>query len=352
MAKKKDWPKAAVVQVLLRYELPEIVLLRRNLAEFIVAVGIEVDGCTNALLGAAVTKMQLADYQAERFDLRYLLTHPSLRRWYLIDLDGNRSEYDLLPIPRTSRLIQEALPDSGLFARSHDVIAAIEAVAPSAIERFEIDGSWDLGEFSKFYGHVEDIYYIFNSMERFFDKDTPASTRDRLADSFVRPFRGGGSYLGLYDSIANDNDPSARLRVSGIQYNSPGYVQVKARQKPFDEMIQLLRAFGKNQSESVRSYHVLYKYLSSLNLLKASKEVALSESVREGIEVYSRQLADHLKNVTYDAMFAIASGNVLVTAKVLLSVHRRMEKLYAFFEQGRVKYEGLDADPLNDLENV
>jgi hypothetical protein len=342
-------PKSArFEQTLLWYDGPQIVLLNAGLAKFVIAVSASKVG-DGLMFGALVSAKQLAAYQLERFDLRFLITHPQFRRWFTFRLDDDEGEVKLLPIKKDAPLIREFLPEAGFFARAHEAIEIVANVTPSTTERFDIDGGWDLDEISDFFGNLEDIYHVLHNLDRFADPNVPADEKFTLSENFARPFEGGGSYLGFYRSSSNDNDPGGQLLFSGIKYNSPGYVEIKARAEPFNELLSIVDVYAEDPFVVRDAYKNLYKFLSEQNLLTASPDSYLSDDTRRIISSLSKQLAERLKKVDFKVLSDMASQNVLISAKVLLSLVRRIQKLVIFFEQGRVAHAGIDADALNDI---
>lgn len=350
MSSSSRTPKSArLEQILLWYDGPQIALLNAGLARFVLGVAIEDADSDTTMIGALVTVQQLAAYQMERYDLRYLLTHPSYRRWFLFDIDDPNAEIALHVVDRHADLLHRSLPEAGFFSRAHDPISVVDRVIPTTTERFNIDGGWDLDEMSTFYNNVEDVYYTLNNMERFTDPLIPLAEKDELSENFVRPFEGGGSYLGFYRTIANDNDLGSTLRVSGIKYNSPGYVEVKARKEPFDALLKLIDIYADDPSRVREAYRDLYKFLSDNSLLKAPPESYLSTDTKSAITSLSKRLSEKLSGVEWKTLEAMAQSNILIAAKVLLSLVRRVEKLVKFFEQGRVVHAQVTADALNDM---
>jgi hypothetical protein len=343
---------ASVAQILLWYDRPEIVLLKVNLAEFILAVssGSDDEGEEDVYVGASMNLTYLAEYQDGKFDLRYALAHANLRRYWTFNFTGHENAVDLKKVKKSSDIVANSLPDAGFFSREHHVIKAVAQFVPDAVEKFDIDGSWELGEFSRFYGQVEDIYYIFNDIRRFSHPSTSAQTKLAISNALDRPWRGGGSYVGYYDKIANDNAPTAKLRVSGIQYNSPGYVSLHTKKRPFDDIIALLQAYAHNMPEMRKAHNVLYRFMSHNKLLKADSANFVSAPIRNSVEDYALRLDAHMPGVSYETFRSMANGSEVVAAKVLLSVWRRMDRLYKYFEEGRVKYEGLETDPMMDMD--
>jgi hypothetical protein len=342
---------ATVNQILLWYDRPEIILLKVNLSEFILAVSCGSDDYDDdTYVGASMNLSFLAEYQDGKCDLRYALAHANLRRYWTFSFTGDEKKVALKKVKKSADIVAESLPDSGFFSREHHAIKVVEQFVPDTIEEFKIDGSWELGEFSQFYGQVEDIYYMFNDIRRYNHPKVTAKTKDVISKALERPWRGGGSYVAYYDNIANDNAPTAKLRVSGIKYNSPGYVSVRAKKKPFDDIIALLQAYAHNMPEIRKTHNNLRRFMSNNKLLKADSKNFVSGPIRKAVSEYANKLDQLMPGVSYTTFLAMANGSEVVAAKVLLSVWRRMDRLYQYFEEGRVKYDGLETDPMMDMD--
>ena len=344
---------AKVAQILLWYDQPEIVLLRRSPLEYILAVSsAAADNDGETFVGASMTLKLLSEYQEGKCDLRFTLSHANLRRYWTFKFDGSEEQVDLSKVRKSSPVVVNSLPESGFFAREHDDIEVVHESISDSEERFDIDGSWELGEFSRFYGQVEDIYYMFTDLGRFEDPNTSASTKLAISQAFDRPWRGGGSYLGFYDKIANDNAPLNRLRVSGIQYNSPGYVAVRAKKEPFDAILALLQSYADRTAETRKAYLALSQHLSYNGLLKRDTNNTATQPITERTVELANALAALIPGVKFSLLVKMAAGNKIIAAKVLLSIYRRVERLYTFFEEGRVRYGGLETDPLLDATDA
>lgn len=341
---------AKLEQTLLWYDGAQIVLLRRDSLSYVLAVAIDQPGIDEAFFGSLITIRQLVAYQQERFDLRYILARPDLRKSYIFPMRYDGEEIILTSVSRNDSKLLSYLPESGFFARSHDPIEVAVTIEPNAKEVFSIDGSWDIGEFSKLYGQIGDLYYTFNGLDRYSDLSMSDKSREKFESALSRPFRGGGSYSGYYADIANDNDFESQLRVSGIQYNSPGYVELRARQEPFDMLINLLRSFSEDLSSSQQAYNQLYRFLQNNKLLKRDLQITGDQTLGASIKSLSKELSDTLTGVKYETIYDIAHRDVLKSAKIILSIARRSFKLFEFFEQGRIQYAGLVVDPLSDSQ--
>lgn len=329
---------ATLKQVLLWYDEPQIVLLSINPFQYVVGVAAEIDGYVTPFVGASVSIRQLLDYKLERIDLRYLYLHADGRKWWTFDLDDDPEAIKLKKVSGKAEIVDNNAPETGFFSRFHDEITSLSVDLADSKQTFEIDGTWDLGEFSQFYGQVEDIYYFFHSMAEYKKSGTSAMRKAQIHDALVRPFRGGGSYVGLYNDFANDNNRAARLRVSGIQYHSPGYVEVRALEEPFNASIALLAAYAEKKSTIKSLYKDLYKTLSKNNLLKKDANTVYSKELSNLIVEQSLELSNALYGVSFLDILEVADENLLIAAKVLLSVDRRVDRLFQFFDEGRAKH--------------
>lgn len=345
---------ADVVQILLWYDKPEIILLKTGPIDYVLAVASGLgDNDEDAYVGASMTLSFLADYQAGKFDLRYALSHAVFRRYWRFAFNPGDKTVNLTRVKKTSQLVIASIPDAGFFSREHRPISVVGKFVPDAVETFDIDGTWDLGEFSSFYSQVEDIYYIFNDIRRFDDPDTSAATKKTISNALDRPWRGGGSYLGYYRSIANDNAPEAKLLVSGIKYNSPGYVSIKAKKKPFDDMMALLQNYAHKEADLKKAYRALYMFMYTSKLLSREQvKTFVSDETKNTVARLANTLDAYMPGVSFATFKQMADDNVLIAAKVLLSVFRRMEKLYKFFEEGRVKHAAIETDLVLEDDDI
>ncbi len=342
MARKPKLLEATFDQVLLHLDGPQVILLSSIAGSKIVAVAVrEYSDYEYPFFAAQVSPYQFLDYIDEKFDLRYLLLKPSFKRNFVFDLGTMKDGFVSLKREKiTPENIEEYLPDPGLFARDHTEDLSVEVGLPQAEQTFGVDGSWDLPEFSYFYSNVTDLYAFFNSIDMFLDEQTSLDKKAQITDAFVKPFKGGGSYVSLYGSLLAAQIKENRLHVGGISYNSPGYVKLRGFEKPFSEIKSLIANFEKNQGKISNEYHNLRGTLSKAKLLRMPAERFNSNmSMAKVISEQSKRLADAMDVVDYDAMFVMAGNNMLVAAKVLLSTYRRASRLYEFFLEGRVSLD-------------
>lgn len=126
--------------------------------------------------------------------------------------------------------------------------------------------------------------------------------------------------------------------MASIVKQSPGYVNIEGIASILDEINAGLAKYEENQ-ESLRSiYKELHDYLSHMNLLRRNPEGAdLTEATSTYIAGYNQRFATAL-GLQLGSIQNL-SGNVLLTAKIILSYYRRVERYQLFFAEGRVKTE-------------
>lgn len=330
---------AKLLQVLLWYDEPQIVLLQPQPLQYVIGLAIDKEDAQCPFVGASVSVRQLLDYKLERIDLRYLFNNADLRRWWYFDLGQPGDDIEMKRLKGKDQMVLDATPESGFFSRMHDEIQNLPIEVANTVQQFDIDGTWDLGEFSQFYGQIEDIYYMFYSVSEYKNSDTSILKKRRIHEALVRPFRGGGSYVGLYNDMANDNDRAARLRVSGIKYHSPGYVEMRALAKPFDQTLEILSAFAAKSDAVKTAYRSLHSTLSRNKLLRKENVSIASSELRAQISDQTKALCALLPNVNFSDFVSISGDNELVASKVILSIVRRVERLNQFFDEGRAKHD-------------
>lgn len=337
MARRPKLLEAKFEQVLLYADGPQIILLDAPGNSKIVAVAINHKEFELGFFAAQVSDEQFRDYLAQRFDLRYLLSFPDSKRNFVFDL--SLCDDDLITVTRIKLdddLAAAYLPEPGLFARDHTEAYRTPRRSGLATETFGIDGSWDLPEFSRFYGQYSDLYALVKAVDIHGSPSVTAVDKIRVRNAFTKPFRGGGSYVSLYDSLETTMPREDRLQVRTIQYNSPGVVRITGSASAFEEIKNLIKQMLADRPEIYSSYRKLNKFLQANKLLKY--DVAKFDpkmQVAPEIEERAKQLAVALDLIDYNDLLAMSSQNVLLASKVLLSFYRRADRLIEFFFEGR-----------------
>lgn len=77
---------------------------------------------------------------------------------------------------------------------------------------------------------------------------------------------------------------------------------------------------------------------------KGASNAFMTDSVRNYLESRCQELSNHLPGISYDTLKEMTGGNSLVAAKVIASIYRRVERLFRFFDEGRVSHSKLTLD--------
>ncbi|KTR84958.1 hypothetical protein NS277_02505 [Novosphingobium barchaimii] len=337
--------QAKVVQILDSYDRQaELMLLQAPDHSYILAVRSgDMESSDHLYLGGSMTPKRLRDYADGKCDLRFAIAHANLRRFWKFTYTGSEHYVEIEQIKRSDPELALSFPEPGLFATEHEDITVFKSFVPNTTEKFEIDGSWDLGEFAQFYSQVEDIYYISSDIDRFDDPQVSADEKAIISEAFDRSWDGGGSYVAFYKRVANDNDYHAPLRVGGIQYNSPGHVKIFARTEPFKNLMNTLQYYADNEVAARMAFSKLGRFMSTSGMKRPGfSSLMLTPAQRSNLEDFAKSASYYIPSVSFDTLMSMTKGNVLVSAKVLESIFRRIERLYKFFDQGRVAHQNLD----------
>jgi hypothetical protein len=341
MARGAKQFSAKFEQVLLYADGPQVVLLSAPSKSKIIGVAINLEGYQNPFFAAQISDDQFHDYLNEKFDLRYLLLKPDFRRHFLFDLGSVHDGFvEVLRYNFQSDIEEEFLPDAGVFSRDHTEIFKSDTEEVQSLQTFGIDGKWDLPEFSRFYGQVTDLYSLFYGVDIFLDEQADIDQRQRVQNAFVKPFEGGGSYVSLYDSLAIAAPRTNRLRVEGIEYNSPGFVRVRGKPKPLAEVRELLEHLERNSFAIAEEYRALLRLLSVNKLRRfPASQFNSNSTLYPAVLDLTKRLVEAMDVASHDSLLKMASGNALVAAKVALSIYRRAYRLNEFFLQGRASFD-------------
>lgn len=328
-------------QALFFYEEPEIIVIDLGNRSKVVAVATKNIG-GSGFFGAKVSVAQFKNYLEERFDLRYLLLRPDRWTWYEFSLPEDTSaRVRLVNVELNRARIDNFIPEQGFFAREHTEAYRGLQFGKRDTQRFEVDGQWSMNDFGRLHSQIADLYALTKSVDAFSDAQTSQDHKRDIVESFVKPFRGGGSYLSLFRSLAKAGGQDARPDIKAIQWASPGFIDVVGEADAFDRLISLIDHYSQNEKAIKGYYDHLWSYLQEVGLLKRSLTLGLAQpSVVSEIETRARHLGSVLGVTSFPILLSMAGGDALVSAKALLAASRRIEKLHKFFVEGRVSVQG------------
>lgn len=343
-ARKPPFARTAYLkQTLVFYDGPQVVLMQSDRGFPMIAVAVdEPDEDSYPMFITEVTDESMRRYLREKVDLRYLFREGSKRR-YLGDW-SDLDEQGWLRISRADDVTNDAyFPRHGFWSRHHTVEITADVFAADSLAKFAIDGAWDASDFSRFYGKVADLYAYLAITSREAAAHFSALTASSVKD-IIRGlgWRGGGSYVGFYDSVFAKVDNISPLRVNRIAYASPGTIELKGSEQPLADIERVVASFGKDEGSLKLSYDFVYKVLGKEELRTASPERSFStESVRDSVIEHCFTINRGLGVDAPEDMLALCDKNAVVFAKITLSFYRRAKDLHAFHAEGRVAGKGI-----------
>lgn len=331
--------QADILQTLVFYDTPQVILLSIREDRYAISVAIDADNGELMHLAAEIDKRQLTRYLTQQHDLLYLFRFPKWKNWYVFNLmDANNDSVRLYPADKDLYSNDDNLPEPGFFAREHtDKLDAITKVDVNK-KKFEIDGAWDLADFSRFYGRLSDLYAFFRSFNEYRSSSITTSKKRQILEAFLDPpLQGGSSYVNLYRDLRELHSDDQRLKVHSIAYASPGHVTIEGSRDVFAK-IDINRRILSSKYQNVKYlYDELRQFLQKNKLLTHEKDKFDSSSaIADYIYVKASALAKELGIDDCDTLYQMVGQNKLAFAKVVLAHFRRSRDYFFFFAEGRV----------------
>ncbi|WP_316228328.1 hypothetical protein [Bradyrhizobium sp. SZCCHNR1039] len=333
---------AEVVEELVEYDGPQLLLLKTNRSKFMIAMAVgRHEEMANAFFGCELTDKVYESYFDQRADLHYAFVRAFGQSYYLFDYDKiDDGGHVVLTRVNDDHARDAALwPEVGFFARSHTT-AFNRPSAAGDTQKFKIDGKWGTNDFSIFHGKMSDLYALFGVLARLND---PA---DQTEQGFIRAtikerfWQGGGSYVGFYDSLMARNKllRLTPLEVARIQYASPGEIDLRGDPQALINITDIIDVFDEAWVDLAKQYTELRKSLAKERLLSAKPTAEFSsEHMKNFVQEKTVKFAEALRIEGVGNIFDACDQNTLVFAKVILSIFRRANELYKFHAEGRVQ---------------
>lgn len=330
--------RATLIQTLVFYDEPQLILLRSDRGNSVLAVAVPHPELLHAYFACEVREKTFNRYMQGKADLHFVFTDAMRHRYFLIDLqDDGEDEFEMLPLSKEEAAEPEFWPLPGSFSRSHTRPYEGMPEKPAATKTLKIDGTWGANDFSHFYGKTANLYAVFTSLTRL-DQQSDNKERAYLRDSIqTRLWRGGGSYVGFYDDLFDHVQAISPLEIASISYASPGQLVLRGDGEIFPKIDRVIESINENGMTLRTRYDNLHSILAKEKLLSARRGARfstpqLAKAVREQVTEFSRLLG--LENV--DEIYEACARNAVLLCKVVLSIYRRAHDLHLFHAEGRI----------------
>ena len=334
---------ANIIETLVDYDGPQLLLLKTNRGYHMISVAVRNEHMAEPFFGCELNDKTYDGYFEQTWDLHYTFRHAVGHRYYLFDAaEISGHDVKLATVSDDQSIKNSYWPQVGFFSRSHTT--AFNKIRRAASEKtFRIDGKWDASDFARFHGKMADLYALFGVVLRLDKVSGEAKAREMGFVTKVihdRYWRGGGSYVGFYDSLMERNSLMhfARLDVAKIQYASPGEMTFRGNRDALSSVTTIMAIFEEKATALNGAYKIIYGILKKEKLLSAPPEKMFSLAHTERIVLdRSKILSEEMGIENAAELFDTCERNVLVFAKLVLSIYRRANELYKYQDEGRVR---------------
>lgn len=333
---------AEVEAVLVHVGMPLLVLLKKKSglgASYYIASAIPDDeGDLDFYLAVSVSNSSLRAYFHQHCDLRYLFAFTPLRKYYRVD--GSLVKGGKVQILDYAEAITERLfPAPKFFSNAHTSDYGLEALNGTS-QIIGIDGEWQMREFGTFHQKYSDLYAFDAAIAVTQSTNASTANKDRIEKAFKsKPFRGGSSYVGFFNDLIEQIPYRERPALEGIEYHSPGHVELRGNMALFNGLKDKITDFIENLEEITKAHEDIRSYLSKSGLLVVSgRTPQMTTDITLHLATVVPQLYTKM-GFDFEAVMNLTERNLLIVAKIALALFRRLASAATFFAQGRLEFE-------------
>lgn len=300
-----------------------------------------------------VSRVDLISYLESKKSLLELL-QAAKKRWMLDYArvaqgsdDGRVAEY-VKSFSRELRdaddwqLLSDYLPSSDSYFDEELApnISVAQELSPTKFD-VPIDGNWFIKDLDNFSNVYSQLYAFFYCTKPQFMTDIGGRVR-RLLEA---PWKGGFSRVNLFDALQKNVPAVHDLKINKMEYASPGDISIEALESVGTSVKNSVIRYRKENSDIVDAVRSLNAVLSdkALRRVDLSKytdlKLPLTDQDKTFISEKMQCLADALAIQNEFADLSSRSPNIVVSAKVLLSVVSRIERLAEFESAGLLDLE-------------
>ena len=332
---------------------PYVVLLSRNAGKGKVHyMGTAIpddDGEIDYYYCTYVSTKILKKYFEEQCDLRYVFEFAPGRKFYTAKTIPHTKAANAVLVECPGDPTEEKLPEPRFFASAHTSDYGLGAMV-GVDQRLLIDGNWDMNEFGAFYQRFSELYSYEQAIQYIADqKDNLVS---KVFSAFARkPFKGASSYTGFFSDLFDIIPYRERPALEGIEYHSPGHVDLRGNEDVLVAVKHQLESFLDNLSQIQEAHDHLRKFMSDQKLLAiGGRNVELDEENSAKFRQLSDGFFDILPVNGKQHLLELTKGDKIVKAKVGLGLFRRLKSTAYFFAQGRLAYDEAHSRKLDAVD--
>jgi len=327
-------------QVLFDFVEPILILFKSGKTYFFASALPSDKGFVQEYLVVSVTPKIFKRYFREDVDLRYLFESNPYRTFFKISA-SDLAEKKVKAVPFDGVITEEMLPEPQLFASSHTAEYKPMASKHDALETLYIDGNWEMEDFGKFSARYRDIYSFEQAIIKLKDVQTSTNQRDKLKSAFQgNLLHGGGSYVSFFKELGEIIPANDRYDLARVQYASPGRVELRGKGEIFDRLEGHVKNMIANEGEIRSAYNNLRDYMSKAGFLDFTQnDVAPSAQQIDTVNSLNKKLLIEMKLDVFDDINLVTDNRPINSAKISMSLFRRIRAASAFFAEGRAVFE-------------
>lgn len=204
-----------------------------------------------------------------------------------------------------------------------------------------IDGNWFIKDLDNFSNVYSQLYAFFYCTKPQFITDIG----NRVARLLGAPWTGGFSRVNLFDALQKNVPAIHDLKIHQMKYASPGDITIDALESVGASVTSTVIRYRRERTELVsivKSLNIMLsdKALKRLDLSKYTDlKLPLTQQDKDYITEKTESLAQLLAIENEFSDLSSRSPNIVVSAKVLLSVVNRVERLADFAASGLLDLE-------------
>lgn len=271
-------------------------------------------------------------YLDGRVDLRFVYKNTPRNRLYWTEFnDSGTNTLKLEKITEKHVIDEEFYPDIGFFSRNHTEASNIET--GSTTQRIHIDGAWEAHDFSRYYAKMADLYATYHTLS----SPNVAANKNLLNGiSDNNDLSNGGSYGSFYKDTREAVFVKSPLEITGIQYNSPGHIDMRGKEDVFKKIFSVSKKVEKLKTIEQKN-KTLRKMLVKQGVLSLNKYTPFeNESSKQSCLKLAIDIGNDLEIDNINELLNIYNERPEIFCKIILSIYRRFDIIARFYEEGRV----------------
>lgn len=321
--------KLTIEKVLLSYEVPLIVLAKKNNGDRY--LGVNYDDGDNAykFYFSKIKTEHIKSLYAEKIDVHYAVTKLHTGKYELGESWGNVG--DLLTTVGAKELPPDSLPEPGMFIPGH---------APESLNSdykvVNIDGKWEISDLRKFSDLVQDCYSFGFALLGVTGK---AATKKIDSLFHKHPWRGGFSSVNFFKELYKNIPNEDRAEITRIEYASPGEIKFFMNGDVADSIREVVNKINEDDSSSLEAYKKAHRRLQDLGWLsKTDEEIDLTPQDKRELHGLLEETCESFGlEENADHILHLASGDPLSAIKIVLAYHRRLQSLADYVATGKAQ---------------